>query len=177
MKKSVLLAGAALLGLSLLGGEVAAQMTTTQPQPGTTQPGAVQPGAVQPGVIQPGMTGTSQTGIGQSRSNLSATGQTNTGAMAQGEIPPNEALRASKIIGSSVYNDANDSIGKVDDILITADGKAPYAVLSVGGFLGVGSRLVAVPFANLKPGNDDRVHFPNASKDQLNSMPEYHYSR
>src|SRR5205823_11299761 len=45
--------------------------------------------------------------------------------------------RASKIIGAIVVNDANESIGKVDDIIVGTD-KLPYLVLSVGGFLGVG---------------------------------------
>jgi hypothetical protein len=43
--------------------------------------------------------------------------------------------RASKVIGSSVVNEANQTIGKIDDFLVTRDGKEPYAVLSVGGFL------------------------------------------
>ena len=47
--------------------------------------------------------------------------------------------RASKVIGSSVVNDANETIGKIDDLLVTRDGKEPYAVLSVGGFLGMGT--------------------------------------
>src|ERR1700746_2307047 len=51
--------------------------------------------------------------------------------------------RASKVIGSSVVNDANETIGKIDDLLISSDGKQPYAVLSVGGFLGMGTRLAA----------------------------------
>jgi PRC-barrel domain len=53
--------------------------------------------------------------------------------------------RASKVIGSSVVNDGNDTIGKIDDLLVSSDGKHPYAVLSVGGFLGKGTRLVVVP--------------------------------
>ena len=53
--------------------------------------------------------------------------------------------RASKVIGSNVTNDANETIGKIDDLLVSSDGKDPYAVLSIGGFLGVGSHLVAVP--------------------------------
>ena len=43
--------------------------------------------------------------------------------------------RASKVIGSSVVNEANQTIGKIDDFLVTRDGKEPCAVLSVGGFL------------------------------------------
>ena len=46
--------------------------------------------------------------------------------------------RASKVIGSSVVNDANETIGEIDDLLVTRDGKEPYVVLSVGGFLGHG---------------------------------------
>jgi hypothetical protein len=40
--------------------------------------------------------------------------------------------RASKVIGSNVLNDANETIGKIDDLLVTRDGKEPYAVLSIG---------------------------------------------
>jgi hypothetical protein len=44
--------------------------------------------------------------------------------------------RASEVIGSTVVNDANETIGKIDDLLVSPDGKQPYAVLSIGGFLG-----------------------------------------
>ena len=52
--------------------------------------------------------------------------------------------RASKVIGSSVVNDANETIGTVDDLLVSRDGKQPYAVLSIGGFLGMGTHMVEV---------------------------------
>ena len=52
--------------------------------------------------------------------------------------------RASKVIGSSVLNEANETIGKIDDLLVTRDGKEPYAVLSIGGFLGMGTHMVVV---------------------------------
>jgi hypothetical protein len=54
--------------------------------------------------------------------------------------------RASKIIGSSVSNADDETIGKIDDLLVSPDGKEPFAVLAVGGFLGMGSHLVVVPF-------------------------------
>ncbi len=41
-------------------------------------------------------------------------------------------------------------IGKIDDLLVSSDGKQPYAVLSIGGFLGVGTHLVVVPYETLK---------------------------
>src|ERR1700690_4415874 len=58
--------------------------------------------------------------------------------------------RASKVIGSSVVNQANETIGKIDDLLVTPDGKEPYAVLSIGGFLGLGTHLVVVRYDSLR---------------------------
>ena len=58
--------------------------------------------------------------------------------------------RASKVIGSSVVNDTDETIGRIDDILISSDGKQPYAVLSIGGFLGMDSHLIVVPYNSLK---------------------------
>lgn len=93
------------------------------------------------------------------------------------------AYRGSKVIGSTVYNDHNETIGKVDDVLISADGKAPYAVLSIGGFLGMGNHLVVVPTSNLKvaydkdKADDTKIVLPGATKDQLKGLPEYTYSK
>ena len=83
--------------------------------------------------------------------------------------------RASKIIGSSVVNDANETIGTIDDLLVSADGKQPYAVLSIGGFLGMGTRLVVVPYDTLKfTGN--KVTLPGGTKEGLKTLPEFKYA-
>jgi sporulation protein YlmC with PRC-barrel domain len=58
--------------------------------------------------------------------------------------------RASKVVGLNVYNDKNESVGSINDILIDKSGNAKAAVLGVGGFLGMGEHLVAVPFDKLK---------------------------
>jgi hypothetical protein len=93
------------------------------------------------------------------------------------------AYRGSKVIGSTVYNDQNETVGKIDDVLISADGKAPYAVLSVGGFLGMGNRLIVVPTSNLKVAYDNdksdhnKIVLPGATKDHLKGLPEYTYSK
>ena len=66
-------------------------------------------------------------------------------------------FRASKVIGSTVVNDQNETVGKIDDVIISGAGaKEPVAVLSVGGFLGMGSKLVAVPYHELKPNPDKK---------------------
>jgi sporulation protein YlmC with PRC-barrel domain len=83
--------------------------------------------------------------------------------------------RASKVIGSSVVNDRGETIGKIDDLLVSADGKQPYAVLSVGGFLGMGTRLVVVPYETLKL-VDKKVVLPGGTKEGLKTMPEFKYA-
>jgi sporulation protein YlmC with PRC-barrel domain len=85
-------------------------------------------------------------------------------------------VRVSKVVGASVYNDQNQSIGSIDDVLMRDDShKTDMVVLSVGGFLGMGSKLVSVPFDQLKIEND-KVVMPGASKASLESMPDYHYT-
>jgi sporulation protein YlmC with PRC-barrel domain len=58
--------------------------------------------------------------------------------------------RASKVVGLSVYNDNNESIGSINDLLTDRNGNIKAAVIGVGGFLGMGSQLVAVPFDKIK---------------------------
>jgi sporulation protein YlmC with PRC-barrel domain len=58
--------------------------------------------------------------------------------------------RASKVAGLSVYNDNNESVGSINDLLMDKSGNIKAAVISVGGFLGVGAQLVAVPFDKIK---------------------------
>jgi PRC-barrel domain len=83
--------------------------------------------------------------------------------------------RSSKVVGTSVLNDANETIGKIDDILVSSDGKQPYAVLSIGGFLGMGTHLVVVPYDTLKFA-DKKVVLPGGTKEGLRMLPEFKYA-
>jgi hypothetical protein len=82
--------------------------------------------------------------------------------------------RASKVIGSSVLNDANETIGKMDDVLVSPDGKAPFAVLSIGGLLGMDTHLVVVPYDSLSL-VDNKIVLRGGTKDRLNMLPEFKY--
>lgn len=84
--------------------------------------------------------------------------------------------RASKLIGSDVQNGNADKIGTVDDIIVSPGSQEPYAILSVGGFLGMGNRLVAVPFKQLTVA-DKRLRMEGASKDSLRALPEFRYAK
>jgi ribosomal 30S subunit maturation factor RimM len=87
--------------------------------------------------------------------------------------------RASKVIGSSVYNDQDVKVGSIDDLLVGKDGKIS-AVLSVGGFLGMGTKYVEVPYSELVFGNtqkdsENRVVLKGATKASLESQAAYTY--
>ncbi len=58
--------------------------------------------------------------------------------------------RASKVVGVSVYNDNNESLGSISDLLMDKSGNIKAVVIGVGGFLGVGEHLVAIPFDKIK---------------------------
>jgi hypothetical protein len=84
--------------------------------------------------------------------------------------------RASKVIGGSVLNEANETIGKIDDLLVTRDGKEPYAVLSIGGFLGMGTHMVVVRYDSLTF-TDNKIVLPGGTKDGLKMLPTFQYSK
>ena len=83
--------------------------------------------------------------------------------------------RASKIIGSTVVNDTDETVGKIDDLLVSPDGKRPYVVLSVGGFLGMGSHFLVVPYDTLLF-VDKKVVLPGATKEGLKAQPQFKYA-
>lgn len=84
--------------------------------------------------------------------------------------------RTSKVVGSAVVNEAKENIGTVDDLIVTKDGTVPYAVISVGGFLGVGTKYVVVP-ANLLVVQNDQMTLMGASKESLKALPEFTYAK
>ena len=66
--------------------------------------------------------------------------------------------RASKLVGLSVYNDKNESVGSINDMLTDKNGKIVAVVIGVGGFLGVGEHLVAIPFEKVKFSSEPVVY-------------------
>ena len=66
--------------------------------------------------------------------------------------------RASKLVGLSVYNEKNESLGSINDLLTDKSGNIKAVVIGVGGFLGVGEHLVAVPLDKIKFVNEPIVY-------------------
>src|SRR3569623_1374349 len=87
-----------------------------------------------------------------------------------------QGYRFSDLQGHKILNQTGDDIGKLDDLIITKE-KLLYAIISVGGFLGLGAHLVAVPYDSLNISADAKsITLPDASKAQLEQMPEFKYS-
>jgi ribosomal 30S subunit maturation factor RimM len=84
--------------------------------------------------------------------------------------------RASKIIGASVYNEQNQQVGDVSDLFLSKQNQVAIVVVSVGGFLGMGSKLVSVPIDKLQIDDKNKVVMAGATKDELNQMPSVQYS-
>lgn len=100
--------------------------------------------------------------------------------------------RASKVVGVNVYNEQNEKIGEINDVIIDASGKVDGAVVGVGGFLGAGEHNVLIPMNRIKFSNEagktttgstssgSKQWYPdraviNANKDQLKAMTEFKY--
>ena len=103
-------------------------------------------------------------------------------AGAAGTFSANQAAdewRSTKLVGLSVYNSANERVGDINDLILGPDGKISNAVIGVGGFLGLGEKLVAVAFSDLQLNRDAdgtmRVTI-NSSKEALESAPDFKYN-
>jgi sporulation protein YlmC with PRC-barrel domain len=86
------------------------------------------------------------------------------------------SARASKLIGSKVYK-GDTSIGQIEDVLVDLDHASLTAViLSVGGFLGIGDKLVAVPVNQLKVGREAKFT-TDLTKEQLANAPAFDFGK
>jgi sporulation protein YlmC with PRC-barrel domain len=85
--------------------------------------------------------------------------------------------RASKLLGAKVYNENNDTIGSIDDFIVAGDKEVSFAIISVGGFLGLGARLVAVPASLFKGNSAEHITLPKATKDDLVALPAFTYAK
>ncbi|MET4700457.1 sporulation protein YlmC with PRC-barrel domain [Constrictibacter sp. MBR-5] len=82
-------------------------------------------------------------------------------------------MRADQILGRDIVNLRGNEVGDVEDIVMSRDGDALFAVISVGGFLGIGDKDVVVPFSELRMGDDNMILMSQKSEDGLRDMPAY----
>lgn len=93
----------------------------------------------------------------------------------EGDLGPGPRLMgADTLIGNDVYNTRDEDLGDIKEIMLdTASGKVAYAVLSFGGFLGMGEKLFAVPWAALRLDTVNKRFVLDADKDRLKNAPGF----
>jgi sporulation protein YlmC with PRC-barrel domain len=94
-----------------------------------------------------------------------------------GDVARNETsslISSDKVEGTSVYDTAGNSLGSIHSVMIgKTDGKVSYAVLSFGGFLGIGSDYYPIPWAQLRYDTSMDGYVINITKEQLEGAPRY----
>ena len=80
------------------------------------------------------------------------------------------------ILGKAVYNDKKERIGSIDDLIISPEKSVSFAIVGVGGFLGLGKHDVAIPVNHIKLEGDNLV-LPGATKEALKALPEFQYAK
>jgi sporulation protein YlmC with PRC-barrel domain len=169
------------IGFALVGAAIAQQQSQQPSQPSTQPPSQSQ---------QPSQPSSSAGASSDQKSDSSKSGQSSTGASrdapAAGVVPLGltveetavvlKGWRASKLLHADVYNDENKKIGKIEDMIVSPDGKVSVAVIDVGGFLGIGKHRVAVPVDQFSDINAKKLVLPKATKETLKAMPEFSYA-
>ena len=115
--------------------------------------------------MAPGTTGSGSTGSGTMGSGSSTMGGSRMGQ-----------AQAQELIGADVKNAQNETIGEIESVHLDQSGMVSNVIVSVGGFLGLGSRDVALSWSDLQVADGGQSITTTMTKDQLKSMPEYEYS-
>lgn len=88
--------------------------------------------------------------------------------------PGPELMGAETLVGNDVYNEKNENLGNIKEIMLDMrSGRIGYAVLSFGGFLGMGTKLFAVPWDALKLDTEHKRFVLNVPKDRLKGAPGF----
>ncbi|MFO1185345.1 MAG: PRC-barrel domain-containing protein [Bauldia sp.] len=86
-------------------------------------------------------------------------------------------FRVTRLIGLMVVGESGETIGRIQDVIISREGTATRVVVAVGGgFMGIGARLVLIPYADLRLA-DSKATLPGATLGTLQALPEFKFAR
>lgn len=80
------------------------------------------------------------------------------------------------LLGKSIYNEANQKVGKVEDIIISPDKSVSYVIVGAGGFIGMGRHDVAIPVTQIQD-KAGKLVMQGATKDSIKAMPRFDYAK
>jgi sporulation protein YlmC with PRC-barrel domain len=81
-----------------------------------------------------------------------------------------------QILGKDVYNDSGEKIGEINDLIVAPNKSLSYAIVGVGGFLGMGEHEIAVPVSKFKQ-EMGKIVLHGATKDALKAAPKFEYAK
>lgn len=84
--------------------------------------------------------------------------------------------RASKLIRANVFNEKDEKIGNVKELIIANDGRVSLAIIPVGGFLGIGTKNVAIPTELFNVATNGKVTLPGGTKEKLKELPRFEFA-
>lgn len=88
--------------------------------------------------------------------------------------PGPHLMGANTLVGNDVYNRDSEDLGDIKDIMLDMrSGRVSYAVLSFGGFMGMGQKLFAVPWDALKLDTENKRFVLDVDKERLKSAPGF----
>lgn len=166
-------------GTGAPGGNTAGTGATGASPSGSSGTGATQ-GSATPGSMGSGSatTGTPPAASGSADTATPAAAPSTSAAdqsAASGGTPADAVSGWSvkkKFMGKTVYNENDEKIGEINDIIMSDDGKVTYVVIGAGGFIGMGEHNVAIPYDKITPSND-KITLQGYTKDQLKAMPKF----
>jgi sporulation protein YlmC with PRC-barrel domain len=100
-------------------------------------------------------------------------GMKSSGMMSSSSTTGNQIFKASDLIGADVKNMQGQDLGKINDLAVNSRGNVTFAVISHGGALGLGSKLVPVPMSALQIEQNGKIARVDISKDKFDSAPSF----
>lgn len=82
-----------------------------------------------------------------------------------------------QVLGKTVYNESNEKVGVIDDLIIAPDRAVSFAIIGAGGFARLGRHDVAIPVTQLKQATDGKILLPGATKEAIKAMPRFEYAK
>ena len=80
-----------------------------------------------------------------------------------------------QLLGQTIYNEKNEKVGSVDDLIVSPEQAVSYAIIGAGGFLGVAKHDVAIPVNQFRS-RDGKFVLTGATKDAIKAMPAFEYA-
>jgi sporulation protein YlmC with PRC-barrel domain len=81
-----------------------------------------------------------------------------------------------QILGKTVYNENNQKVGRIDDLIVAPDSAVSFAIIGAGGFVGLGRHDVAIPVQQIKI-QDNKFVLPGATKEAIKTLPKFEYAK